>query len=132
MPDEFPHAAERGSRRHRRRGENACRPCLDAHATYTRQWVKSPPATRTLKPCGTDAAYKRHLHWNEYPCRPCRRAHTRAVQGPNWKPRQAKPCGTLAAYQRHLYWGETACRPCCEAKAAASRRGRKSRAKVAA
>lgn len=30
-----------------------------------------------LKPCGTDAAYRRHLRKNEDPCEPCRRAHAK-------------------------------------------------------
>ena len=32
---------------------------------------------RILKPCGTNAAYKRHLDMKEEPCTPCRKAHSR-------------------------------------------------------
>lgn len=36
-----------------------------------------PRAGRTLKPCGTDAAYRRHLRERETPCEPCRAAARR-------------------------------------------------------
>jgi hypothetical protein len=33
---------------------------------------------RRVKPCGTEAAYKRHWRRGEVPCEPCRRAAVRA------------------------------------------------------
>lgn len=35
-----------------------------------------PRSNRTLKPCGTEAAFKRHLRRGEVACRACASAHT--------------------------------------------------------
>lgn len=35
---------------------------------------------RTLKPCGTEAAYQRHLKAREAPCEPCRGAHRKMTR----------------------------------------------------
>lgn len=75
-------------------------------------------AVMVLKPCGTDAAYKRHLKANEKPCEPCTIAHNYAVRewdrATNKRPaRFLAPCGTPGAYQRHQRNGEkidAACR----------------------
>lgn len=57
---------------------------------------------RTLKPCGTWAAYKRHLRAGETPCEPCRQAardqkndrnqaRRRARQAAGFEPDREKP-----------------------------------------
>lgn len=73
---------------------------------------------RQLKPCGTEAAYRRHARHGENACAECLAAHRvyhriyqRTVRA--GRPvRQLKPCGTRAAYDRHLRRGERACFPC--------------------
>jgi len=37
-------------------------------------------ARRELKPCGTEAAYKRHLRERTIPCQPCTIAHAANVR----------------------------------------------------
>jgi len=74
--------------------------------------------TQPLKPCGTDAAYKRHLKRRERACTPCRRAHALATalqKDPDWKPKEIPACGTVRAYKRHLRHGEVTDRECCDA-----------------
>lgn len=78
---------------------------------------------RKLKPCGTEAAYKRHVRLQKKleaagdpegaaaaaPCEPCKKAHSRSVvaaKRKTWAPRALRPCGTEAAYQRHIARGE--------------------------
>ncbi|MCL1871839.1 MAG: hypothetical protein FWF90_15695 [Promicromonosporaceae bacterium] len=59
---------EAAYKRHRRNGEDACEPCLEAHRlTYK-------PKPRELTPCGTNSAYNRHHKNGEQPCEPCRKA----------------------------------------------------------
>jgi hypothetical protein len=38
-------------------------------------------SARVLKPCGTEAAYRRHLRRREVPCEPCRLAANTAAAG---------------------------------------------------
>lgn len=38
---------------------------------------RAPARGRTLKPCGTNAAYARHKKNGEYPCTPCLEAHAK-------------------------------------------------------
>ena len=58
-----------------------------------------------LKPCGTEAAYKRHLDHNEYPCTECTDAHNDYLRAYRADPASFKrvlaPCGTLSAHDRH-------------------------------
>lgn len=49
-----------GARRHKRRGESACRACLDSAAHYLREYRRGQPKPRVLKPCGTWGAAQRH------------------------------------------------------------------------
>jgi hypothetical protein len=95
-----------------------------------------------LRPCGTDAAYKRHFRLGEPPCDACRAAHAarcaadyaarkrdRAPREPAPRepaPREPAPCGTEAAARRHRRRGEPldeACRRAARIKAQ-ERRGR--------
>lgn len=48
--------------------------------SYRYQGTRNPRARRPVKPCGTDAAYKRHLKNDEVPCGPCTDAHATAVR----------------------------------------------------
>ena len=63
-------------KRHKKRGETACGPCLEAAREYVRQQRDRnrgrPP--REPLPCGTQAGFARHKYWGETPCGPCREA----------------------------------------------------------
>ena len=64
------------------------------------------PKKRDLKPCGTEAAYKRHLFYREIPCDDCLTAHREYLRtwrnaDPIKRGRVLQPCGTLSAYERH-------------------------------
>lgn len=67
--------------------------------------------SRSLKPCGTPAAYRRHLRWGQEPCESCLEAEATRTRGGRPKPR-LKPCGTRAAYTRHVKAGEVPCEAC--------------------
>lgn len=88
---------------------------------------------RTLKPCGTPAAYKRHLYYDEEPCAACRAvvaAEMQARRDGSYAPKLVvplQPCGTPAAYFRHRRNDEDACRPCLDAVAAYYRQWRAER-----
>lgn len=43
---------------------------------------------RDLRPCGTEAAYRRHRRYHEMPCEPCYLAHAAYVR--NTRPSRAK------------------------------------------
>lgn len=67
--------------------------------------LPTPSGKKSLKPCGTTAAYARHIFHDEIPCAPCQEArHTyqaeQRAKSPK-KPRKIAPCGTLAAWARH-------------------------------
>lgn len=70
-----------------------------------------------LRPCGTEAAYRRHRYNGEVPCDECRTAHTNYLRDgpPKLPPLERDPCGTPGAYRRHLRRGEVTCRACCDA-----------------
>jgi len=64
------------------------------------------PKQRELKPCGTEAAYKRHLFYREIPCDECVTAHREYLRkwrraNPDKRRRTLQPCGTLSAHARH-------------------------------
>lgn len=87
-----------------------------------------------LKPCGTDAAYKRHLKNGEVACEPCLTAHRIKMRewdrAHNTRPsRAAAPCGTPSAYKRHLRNNETIDAPCRAASTAYKARLRAAKAK---
>jgi hypothetical protein len=87
------------------------------------------PGPHPLRPCGTEAAYRRHRRRGEEACPPCRAAHVAYVlaRRPRPAPRALLPCGTEAAYRRHRRRGEPACRPCLDASAVAELRRRRRR-----
>lgn len=66
----------------------------------------------TLKPCGTDAAYKRHIRRRETACDPCKDAHAAQLakdRGGNHtgKRRRTTPeCGTYSGAVQHRKKGE--------------------------
>lgn len=68
---------DKGYYAHRRRGENPCLACCDAHNERNKQRVAHEHPE--LAPCGTPAAYRRHLRHHEEPCQPCRAAHSTSV-----------------------------------------------------
>lgn len=75
-------------------------------------------ATRTLQPCGTEAAYQRHRRRGEQPCEPCaeaRRAKKREWEHTSTPREELQPCGTVAAYCRHQYRKEPIDSACQEA-----------------
>lgn len=83
----------------------------------------------TLRPCGTDAAYKRHLRNGEVACGPCVAAHRVAIRAwdrrTNKRPRrELAPCGTPGAYKRHTRLKEPTDRACRDANAAYKRERR--------
>jgi hypothetical protein len=49
-------------------------------SNYRYQGTRPRRTRGPVKPCGTDAAYKRHLKNREVPCTPCTAAHTTAVR----------------------------------------------------
>jgi hypothetical protein len=55
---------------------------------------------RTLKPCGTPAAYRRHLRHGEKPCDECREAENSRNRVPGGKPFQPAQHGTISKYHR--------------------------------
>jgi len=74
---------------------------------------------RTLKSCGTLAAYRRHKRRRELACDACVMASRlynweRAHPGVPYAPaRHGIPeHGTMPAYRRHKRYGETVCEPC--------------------
>lgn len=72
---------------------------------------------RKLKPCGTNAAYKRHRQKGER-CVKCWKAHADAVRKFKKKkpgPKGLRPCGTEAAYRRHYRNKETPDQMCLDA-----------------
>jgi hypothetical protein len=75
---------------------------------------------RPLRPCGTEAAYRRHLARSEPACPDCLAAHARYTRRTP-RPRPIQPCGTDAAYYRHRALRQTPCLPCYDAHAAAER-----------
>lgn len=74
------------------------------------------PVGRPLKPCGTDAAYRRHLNADEVPCDPCTEAHRARGKAYRPKPRELSPCGTYPAYSRHAKRGEPIDEACAQAR----------------
>ncbi len=99
-------------------------------ATQTAAGSQTPPgAGRTLRPCGTQAAYERHLRRREPACRACMDAHAAVNRRPGQPPLAAtfKPCGTEAAYARHLRRREVPCQACTAAHAARQRRPKNTR-----
>ena len=81
---------------------------------------------RDLKPCGTQAAYKRHLRHGEEPCDACKEAeYSRKRKGGPFQPAR---CGTQTGYQRHLGLREEPCKECRRANAVAMLEDRKRRA----
>jgi len=95
--DEAPreHGSIAGYSAHRRRGEQACEPCLAANRAYhrSRNGNNAPPLT----PCGTEAAYKRHLDRHETACEPCRLAHNKYAREKKAAQRAARQAETAAA-----------------------------------
>ena len=62
-----------GYKAHRRWGEKACQPCLDAHRAAERAAADAP----SLPTCGTRSGYDIHTTRGEAPCRPCTDARAR-------------------------------------------------------
>lgn len=82
--------------------------------------IRADGAVIRLKPCGTDAAYKRHLSNGEIACDQCLTAHRVAIRKwdrkANTRPRRKlSPCGTAAAYRRHQRRKESIDQACREA-----------------
>lgn len=50
------------------------------HFTAKTKSRSKPKPPRELKPCGTEAAYRRHKRKGEYPCSPCLAAHVLDVK----------------------------------------------------
>lgn len=75
--------------------------------------------SRTLKPCGTHAAYRRHLRSGERPCPLCAEAARRESE--KWRrsrggrPLNRARCGTYSGWMRHHKDGQTPCGPCWRA-----------------
>lgn len=64
----------RGYQAHINRGEEACRPCKDAKAAYSKEYRRRKKLglpTKTLTPCGTPGALKRHYQNREPACEAC-------------------------------------------------------------
>lgn len=115
-----------------------------SHVSYVYKGAKPLTKVRpdggviTLRPCGTDAAYKRHLTNDEVACDQCLAAHRIVVR--KWdRKRNTRPrrklaaCGTPAAYQRHLRHNEhidMACRDANSKLARDRRAAAKKRAKA--
>lgn len=70
--------AECGTRagyfRHRRKGEPACEPCLEAHNAYTAREVK--PVKDVVREHGTVKGWNQHYYRKEPACQPCKDAKT--------------------------------------------------------
>lgn len=77
-----------------------------------------------LKPCGTNAAYRRHRYYNEPACRECLAAATvyevARLRRLGIGPRKVAQCGTHSGYVKHIRNGEPACLPCRRAHVVAN------------
>jgi len=68
---------------------------------------------RELKPCGTQAGYRRHIRRGEEACDACLAANAKAYEKYFPKStRELSPHGSLAAYRKHYRDKEEACRAC--------------------
>ena len=71
-----------GFRRHSKRGEQPCEPCLDANREYRRNAYRArtvTPADQRRPPtpdqrCGSIAGYQAHCRRSEHACARCKRA----------------------------------------------------------
>jgi len=73
-----------------------------------------------MKPCGTEAAYRRHKYRREPACNPCLDAHRRYNRLRLGLPEEARPLlphGTYAAWMRHYRERSSPCSPCVDALA---------------
>ncbi|WP_035796387.1 hypothetical protein [Kitasatospora mediocidica] len=73
---------------------------------------------KTLRPCGTSAAYARHRRHGETPCEPCRlanrEAQRRLLDAEHDRLRPIKH-GTTGGWHAHQYRREAACGACARA-----------------
>ena len=74
------------------------------------------PMPFELKPCGTDAAYRRHRRHGEKPCDTCREAHNARKRKTDRGPRLPAPHGTASKYNTGCR-----CEPCSAAQRARNR-----------
>lgn len=56
------------------------------------------PQWRNLRPCGTEAAYRRHLRHHELPCQACLLAHNQATK----HAQERAPDGIILTFQGDL------------------------------
>jgi hypothetical protein len=85
-----------GYAQHARLGTKRCRPCLDAHNEYKREWLANKRNHIPLKraefnpnKCGTYAGYVAHLRYKITPCVPCKIAHSKYMAEYREKRKQA-------------------------------------------
>jgi hypothetical protein len=83
-----------------------------------------------LKPCGTQAAYRRHIRRSETPCQPCKEAHAAERRDRYTAPSSADlppiAHGTPKGARQHWYRKDPICKPCRDAYNAAQRKRHRS------
>ena len=92
---------------------------LQAPAT-PRPTTRAERRLRSLKPCGTPAAYERHRSRGEKPCEACTKARTDYIAQLRGTPDHMRhktiaECGTYSGTIRHYRNKEKPCEPCAEA-----------------
>lgn len=75
---EFVHGTPAGYKKHKRRGEKACGPCLAAHNRYRldrKHGITAAKPRKRRQPvqvCGSLRGYRQHISRAERPCQACR------------------------------------------------------------
>jgi len=88
-----PHGTNAAYMQHRLNKEDACDPCLRAHAKYMRDWKAGTLPEKQVAPCGTGGGVQRHRKAGETLCPTCR-AFWRSYMA-DW--RKARKAAVLAA-----------------------------------
>jgi len=89
-----------GYHQHRKRGEQSCAECLEAHNARNRfnRALLRGGSGRALAECGTEAAYNRHIKQGGVACRSCKDAN--AIR--SRQERGYKRTGPISAYKTRI------------------------------